>query len=389
MPRLKTKRCLDHHLAKSLRSLPNLPFAALLRPEKKSVLRAKKQFLKNGQLPIFDYPQAQAFDSQRYLQELHRVEKEIGASASDPALITLYLKKCSEYRTRAELIAAMSGANDQAVTNLSLQLFGKNFASCKELEQELQNQPIKKLADEAVNRPVSADDFELMVRAALNYYQLDNWRIIRKKISSMRMTHGESGRRPNIILPERRFMSKGKAIRLITHEIEVHAWRMQGALSGPLHLLRRGTAGYLESEEGLAMYCQQHRSGQSWKRSPGFWDVYACALARETNFLTTYQTLEKHQGAKQAWRLCLRVYRGITNTQTPGVGFFRDQIYHDGYKKIKTAIEDNPSIFGKLFSGHFDLADLPLLDQLELPAWRPPDFIAKQIVNKILDNKKS
>jgi hypothetical protein len=159
---------------------------------------------------------------------------------------------------------------------------------------------------------------------------------------------------------------------------------MHNALNGPLHILRRGLTGYATTEEGLALYCQQHHSGHAWKRSPGFWNAYACALAQETGFATTYQELKAQRGPKEAWRLCLRVYRGITDTSQSGVGFFRDQIYRAGYEEIKKAIAHDDQLFPKLFAGHFGLADLAALEQLEIPWGRQPDFIAEQIVSQVI-----
>ncbi len=347
-------------------------------------MQARREFLKTGRPPIFTYPRASNFQPEPYLRALHQAKELISSSGADPILQNLYLKKCDENKIRAELVTAMAERDDQTVTRLSRELFGSSFDDRSTLEKELTEVTTKKLGNEPNKRPVDADRFELMVRRTLDHYDMTDWKITRRKTSSMRITHGESGRRPNIVLPKSRLMSAGKAVRLITHEIEVHALRMQNALNGPLHLLRRGLAGYVTTEEGLALYCQQHLSGHAWKRSPGFWDAYACALARETDFIETYRTLSEHRGPREAWRLCLRVYRGIHDTSKPGVGFFRDHIYRTGYGQIKKAIADDDQLFSKLFSGHFGLADLEELEALAIPPGRQPDFVADRIVKEII-----
>lgn len=384
MAKSKNKHCEDHALTQILSHLPTFGFAFQLRPDRLATFKAKKEFLSTGKPPIFQYPKARAFKVDAFLHANNQAKKLISASGADPAIENLYLKKCDEYALRAELIRAVANSDDQKVTDLSLELFGSDFDNRKVFETELQTTTIKTLAHDSTYRKINSDQFGLMVRKMLDYYQMHDWRITFRDVPTMSVTHGESGRRPNIILPKDRTMSVGKAARLLTHEIEVHALRMYNALNGPLHVLRRGTAGYINTEEGLALYCQQYYSGHAWKRTPGFWDAYACALARETDFTQTYRTIEKLRGPKEAWRVCVRVYDGITDTSKPGVGFFRDHIYRTGFLEIKKAIVLNDQLFPKLFSGHFALCDLPALENLHIPDGRQPDFIADQIIHEVI-----
>ena len=384
MTKLKNNHCEDHALSKILSHLPTFGFSFQLRPDRSSALKAKQKFLTTGTPPIFEYPRAKSFNHEVYIHAVHQAKKLISASGADPMLTNLYLKKCDENIVRAELIKSVAKSDDQKVTKLSLQLFGSSFDTRELFEKELTCNSVKVLSPDHAKRIIKTDDFEKMVRKLLDHYGMYDWKITRRRTPTMSVVHGESGRKPNIIVPKERTMSVGKATRLLTHEIEVHALRMYNAINGPLHVLRRGTAGYINDEEGLALYCQQFYSGHAWKRIPGFWDAYACALARETDFAETYRVINQLRWPDEAWRICTRVYKGITDTSKPGVGFFRDHIYRTGYIKIKKAIAQDDQLFPKLFSGHFGLHDLPALENLHIPNGRQPDFIADQIVHEVI-----
>ena len=384
MTKSKNKHCKDHALAQILSHLPTFGFAFQLRPDRLEMQKAKNEFLSTGKTPIFKYPRAKNFKVDSYLHAVVQAKKLISASGADSDIESLYLKKCDEYMVRAELVRSVAKSDDRNVTKLSLELFGSDFDGRAIFETELKSSTVKVLSPDNTKRIINTDQFGLMVKKMLEHYEIGDWQITYRNTPTMSITHGESGRRPNIILPKDRTMSAGKAARLLTHEIEVHALRMYNALNGPLHLLRRGTAGYINTEEGLALYCQQFYSGHAWKRTPGFWDAYACALARETDFTETYRTIEKLRGPKEAWRVCVRVYDGITDTSKPGVGFFRDHIYRTGFLEIKKAIAQDDQLFPKLFAGHFALRDLPALESLQISNGRQPDFIADQIIHEVI-----
>jgi len=90
-----------------------------------------------------------------------------------------------------------------------------------------------------------------------------------------------------------------------------------------------------------------------------------------------------------AWRLMLRVSRGIHHANTPGLGFRRDHLYRSGLIQVRQTIDvyGESDILPTLFAGHASVAHIPLLRSKNIVG-RVPDFVSKKIVKEVLLNTK-
>lgn len=75
----------------------------------------------------------------------------------------------------------------------------------------------------------------------------------------------------------------------------------------------------------------------------------ACIYAAKMSFAEVYQHLAKYmQDQNDCWRECVRVKRGLGNTEEPG-GYYKDQSYLVGAVEI---LRDRKNIdFKRLFYG--------------------------------------
>ncbi len=376
---------LDEELYQLLLTLPRFPFLSLVRQDKKALNEARRAFIKNGVLPTFSYARAARFDAAGYLDKLQEVEAKIGEQKAAAPLLSLYLKKCAELRARAEMILAIQTKNDSEVTRLAKVIFGTPGFTAEELLAEYGQRTAHKSFVHKTR--VDGEMFARMTRAMLDHYGLTDWRIKVLKRLAIQIGHGKRDRTPMVRIPRNMLVSKQRAIRLLTHEIEVHALRTANGAMSPLHLLERGCAGYIKTDEGLAMYYQEVMLADESPKivHAGFLEAYTVALTEQYDFAQVFAELCKVTSAKKAWRLCVRAYRGITAPNKAGLGFYRDHVYRSGFMAVQAAHRAGGMKFlGEVFSGNISVEDLPVLAELKIPAGRLPDLVAEKVVKSEL-----
>lgn len=388
---------LDHALHHALLKLPVLPFMRLVRQDRTS-LKAAREALAAGHAPTFTYGKAAMFDVAAYRTALAAFRAHIPEHTSHPAIADLYDRKAEELDLRAQLIDALQQRDDVAVSRVALQLYGAPTATLTELEAHLAHMlaaagPQKVTVRQWIDAPLFAE----MTRRLLAHYGMTGWRIALANRRTLQVSHSKRGRTPLIRIPKTLHITRRRARQLLAHEIEAHALRYHNGAQSGLHLLERGTAGYLLADEGIAMTLQQAYAQTSY-HWPGFWESYAVALAMTHDLVTTYQRLaaartalaeamgHEHPariGARAAWRLCLRISRGLTNPAQPGLVFPRDHVYLSGYRALQ-----NHAI-APLYVGHAAISDMPALTALGITPHRTPEHASRAIVRDTLRDTKT
>ena len=154
--------------------------------------------------------------------------------------------------------------------------------------------------------------------------------------------------------------------RLIVHEIGVHTTRYVNGERQSYKLFVYGTAGYDETEEGLAVWNEelnQVLSRNALRNYAG--RVLAIHWALQYSFSETYQKLCKYFGEQEAYHLTLRVKRGLKDTSQPGA-YTKDSIYLGGYERVKKYLYQFPEDKSILFKGRIGIDDIPLLKKTKL-----------------------
>ena len=396
---MPTMHYLDEREAELLGTLPPLPFARLVRQDKRGLNAAKTAFETTGTLPIFSYSLARGFPVDAYREALKRVSAHFIDRVD--AVGELYRQKCDELGVRLDVIAAIAHGDDEAVTTLSAAMYGKPVETEAELAQEFRDVLAAAGRLHRHRDLVSAPMFAEMVRRTLAHYGIDDWTIAFSRQSSMRIGHHRHlGERPHVInIPTSLSVSRARAARLLTHEIEVHALRTANGAASPLRLLARGLAGYARTDEGLAVLLQQ-RLRTEGATSAGLWDAWATTLAASRGFRDVYDTLfaARHElsiairepdadtrAADAAWRLSLRAYRGITTPGNKGLGYMRDHIYRSGLIEVRNHIAlHGDTALGAIFVGRCALSHLPRLAELGITSGRTPEMIGKHVVRDVM-----
>lgn len=233
--------------------------------------------------------------------------------------------------------------------------------------------------------PCSFEDAHTSLVKHLESYNLKNWNIKTREGGLSRVGVGKTAKR--IIYMNKLATYHTDALpRLWAHEIDTHVLRLENALRQPYQLLHRGTAGYLETEEGLAIFNQQKFTNPSLLR------FYVPALI----YLKTYEASQhsfaemvdseilgmlippednRDQYLKKAFRIITRAKKGIGDTSSPG-GYAKDLVYFSGYYKISKFVENGGDVT-ELYRAKISLEDLPLIKEMpELlkPVYIPPYY---------------
>ncbi len=384
----------DYEAIKLLSSLTSNPFQYRLRQDDEEKMR--KTFEKTGVSPLFSYKHANNLDADKYISELNVVKVKIENMHLDAIIKKWYLKKIDQLFLRAKIVEAVQMKDDETVCRLSKKIYGTPKFSANELKTEFETRLTAAKTAFIHSKPVDAKLFSKMIQKTLDYYKISEWDIEITSVDSIRIKHGIHEKRPRILVPSNLKISKTRASRLLTHEIEVHVLRTHNGLQSNIHLLARGLDAYTQTDEGLAMYYQSLLIPSKNGFKPGFWDAWSTTLALETNFLTTYNTLKNareklgiatdqidvnKKAKKSAWRLCLRAYRGIHNTNKKGLAFTRGHVYRTGINQIQKLVDENGTeILARLFVGNINYEHLDDLKKIKAPIGKTPDLIGKKIV---------
>lgn len=394
---------IDLPLYKTLQTLPAFPFANIVRQSAKSTRVARERFLLDRTPPSFVFHQLDRFDAAAYLTALKSVHDRIASLPAEEDIRSLYLEKLSELSTRLNIVNAMKRKDDAAVSAFADHLFGAPLQTVQELSSEFDSLLARSHELHTHQDRVNAESFEHMVRATLDYYDLHHWNIRFTNHPSISIAHGDDGVKiPTVKIPKKFLASRARAARLLTHEIEVHGLRTANGMSSPILLLGRGLANYIATDEGLAVAMQQRLKTEE-STDPGFWDAWTAALSKESDFRSCFETIfiarkklnialkienADSEALDTAWRLCLRVSRGIHHPNTSGFGFRRDHLYRSGLLHIRKAFDvyGEINILPTLFAGHASVDHIPFLQSHGIIG-RVPDFIGTKIVKDILKKR--
>jgi alpha-L-glutamate ligase-like protein len=162
--------------------------------------------------------------------------------------------------------------------------------------------------------------------------------------------------------------------KLIAHEIETHIFTAENGKRQPYKIFQYGTANFLETQEGLAIYNQEKTLGYDENHYFAAINLLTCDLVLKHGFAESYKLLvEKGIKPKKAIKFILKTKRGMGDTSKPG-GFAKQAIYTRGALKIDDFVKKG----GKLSELYIGKISLDILDDCKkISSLNPPIFIPK------------
>lgn len=153
--------------------------------------------------------------------------------------------------------------------------------------------------------------------------------------------------------------------RLIVHEIGTHVFRTANAGMQRIRLLGHGLAGYLDTEEGLAVWHEERAGLTAVDVTRRYALRYiACHAALRGDFHSVVDALVAHTTVDEAFQIAVRVKRGLVDTSVPG-GFLKDTAYFGGVREVTAHLADHPDDYPLLMATKWPITRAPLLRDLD------------------------
>jgi len=314
----------------------------------------KVNFLANPtKSPVFFYKKPVGTIEQ-YKRELKSLPREF-----DHPLAKIYLKKIDEVRGKLELLEAVDSSRFQAISE---RLYGKAD---------------KLLYDKAVRyiheNPIEADESKILntkiiikrLEQFLKDKKLSKWKLVLREDATADIAVNKNG---TIFLRDGAEFSENRLKAIIVHEIETHVYRLENGRGQKYKIFEKGTAGYLNTEEGLAIYNQKQLNIPLGEKD--IWPalrVICAYLADEMNFVDLFHYMKEHYNLddESAWKTCVKAKRGLSDTSQKQA-FTRDVIYFRGFLAVSEYLKQNPEEgLHNLYIGKLAIGDLQFLGDLK------------------------
>ncbi len=279
----------------------------------------------------------------------------------------LFAKKIEELGIKLDLLQSIGS---KAFGSVSAQLFG-------DVSEHTYRSALKFLKqNREYNRPEEGDllDTNAAIKAIeqfLKRYKLSHWKIkfLSNAISDIQIT-----KRHVILLKKGARFRANRLQAVLVHEIGTHIFRFENGKSQPFRIFERGTAGYLKTEEGLAIWNQnQLKLDLGYKFLKPAYFIVALYLGKKMGFCELFHFMKDTYdfSDNRAWKICVKVKRGLTDTSQKQV-FTKDSLYFRGNQEIERFIEQGKDI-KDLYVGKIRTGDLKVVQQIE--GMKPAKFL--------------
>jgi len=273
-------------------------------------------------------------------------------------LAKLFLKKADELNIKLNLVGAL---NSKELQTISERLYGK-------VDKMLYDRAVNYIKDNPVVEDKSKVlSFKQTVKKLEDYLKenkLTRWKI---KVGEQRASDIAVSKGNSIFLRDGVEFTENRLKAVIAHEIETHIYRLENGRLENYKIFEIGTAGYLETEEGLAIYNQKQLGIPLGEKD--VWPalrVIGIYLADEMGFAELFAFMKENYGLSDetAWSICSRSKRGLIDTDRK-IAFTRDLVYLKGYNLVKDHLDKNPKDGIKnLYIGKIQVKDLQYLGDL-------------------------
>ncbi len=274
-------------------------------------------------------------------------------------LYPLFARKIEEIEHKIELIRSVGTKDFVAASRATFG--GVTERTYKEAIQFIQTH--MKTFQEDPSPELDTKTTEQRLKEFLKIHRLSHWKIkiMENTVSDIQVT------KKHII-----FIRKGAKFRenrlkaLLVHEIGTHVFRFENGKLQPFRILERGTAGYLQTEEGLAVWNQNKLGFDLGEKffTPAY-QIIAIHLAKKLSFQDLFHYMKDTYEVSDelAWKLCVKAKRGLRDTQEKGA-FTKDALYFTGLREVEKFLEKGGKV-EDLYIGKITIGDLKLIGKIE------------------------
>ncbi len=328
----------------------------------RNLIEQKTLFLNHSEFsPRFFYKECDLdFDSIR--NEIRKIPKEV-----DHFLFPLYLKKLENIENKLSLLESI---NTTDFLSFSKKVFtGVSAQNYRDATAFLQENLKKVVPDES--KELNTEETAGQINKFLQERKLEHWKIrfIEDSVADIQIT------KKNFILIKKGAKFRENRVQaIITHEIGTHVFRFENGKRQKFRIFERGTANYLRTEEGMAIYNQNLLNLNLGKKfcMPAL-HIVAIYMASKMNFCDLFHFLQNTFAIDNdfTWHLCVKAKRGFRDTSQKGA-FTKDALYFLGNADVERFIKKGGEITD-LYVGKIAIEDLPIVQKIE--GLKEPKFL--------------
>ena len=343
-----------------------MDFFSLITPVNKS--EEKDIFFKNHAEkkrynPYFEYRESDLAET------ISRLDNMLPELNRDDRLHNIFIKKIQFLKKQVKLIES----GDDIFPDISRELYGGPLRPDTGAARAIMEK-LRAVEYRFPEETVTPAEMRVTIKKCLDKKGID-WTValsdrIVPKVSV-------SGKDRTIYINSRLKYTEGEVIRLMTHEVEIHAVRGANGEEQPFLIFRDGLAGYSETEEGLAVMgeeaagCLDIDTRQMWLYAAR---CVAVDIASRGDFYDVFAAMKRYFPDDLSYRLAERVKRGLRDTSSKGA-FTKELHYISGLRKIRNFIANEGNL-SNLFVGKIgldDIADIEIL--LKEGVLKPPGYL--------------
>jgi len=278
--------------------------------------------------------------------------KEI--SDVDPRISNFYIDLIDSKREASDLMHAVG--NNEAVTDISVARYGKPSAklfrnSARVLRGRYGRYNLAKENKERDSEMLGYDSIVSVFDVVFRELGLEDWSV-NKSLNIAKNGVKVGVKRKEVLVDGNISKSKFQLRKTLIHEVGTHALRSYyGLKSGFEAISKPNLASYLDVEEGLASWNENNMGllpEKSLRNKAGLtWAIY---VGEELSFRQLYNVLLGNFSKLGAFDIAYRVKRGLSDTSYPGI-YAKDVVYFRGFRKVMKKLEEDPTLYQKLYSG--------------------------------------
>ncbi len=265
----------------------------------------------------------------------------------------IYRKKQEEIHNKIRFLRAFSEQNSSDMTLYSKKIFGEIIDENFDIAKEKITQ----------RDAISTEDEFLTYEDIKDYMKKFNHIYgIKVKITQADTTARFTMKGDTLVFRRGSTVGKREMRSIIAHEIEGHYLRKVNGRKSEFSILARGTARYIETDEGIAIYNQNRFITPADKKYYSIFERYyfvGYALKH------SYRRLIKHLAEfydddyERVFAYMLRLKRWFVDPSKEGV-FMKDVVYVNGFLSVESYLE-NGGTLESLYAGKFHLSDMEIL----------------------------
>lgn len=293
------------------------------------------------------------------IRSLRAELKRIPRTVEHP-LMPLYHKKIEELSSKLSLIDSVGSREIEIHSRM---IYGDVTTIEYEDALSFVSRPLS-ITDQS--KKLSIDETVVRLERYLREKKLAKWKI---KLLQSTTADMQINKQNVILINEKVKFSENRLQALITHEIETHIYRLENGREQPYKLFEQGTARYLQTEEGLAIY-NQNKLGITLgekERWPAL-NVIAIHMGKSMSFAELFLYLREKISVDRetAWKICTKVKRGLQNTSEHAV-FTKDLVYYTGFRIIEQLVqEQGEASLQKLYVGKIGVDDTYIIEKIKM-----------------------